>query len=145
MNKKIPAEPTHVSLAGICSKINDKGAAMSNSSKITLGRYIAKKRQAKNLSQRELATDTGISHSTISRIEKDDGISPDNATLRAMAKRLDLDYNYLLALNGAIDDEPEIRAIQRAAKKMTDAQKKKMLSILKAAFDDLFEEDAGIE
>ncbi len=54
-------------------------------------------------------------------IEKDDGISPDNATLRALAERLELDYNYLLVLNGAIDDEPEVRAIQRAAKKMSDA------------------------
>jgi hypothetical protein len=58
-----------------------------------------------------------------------------------MAKRLDLDYNYLLALNGAIDDEPEIRAIQRAAKKMTAHQKKQMINILKAAFEGLFEED----
>lgn len=107
--------------------------------------YIAIKRKAKDLSQRELANDTGISHSTISRIEKDDGISPDNATLRALAERLELDYNYLLVLNGAIDDEPEVRAIQRAAKKMSDAQKKTMLNILKAAFEDLFEEDGDVE
>jgi transcriptional regulator with XRE-family HTH domain len=117
----------------------------STKKEMTLGKYIAQKRQAKNLSQRELAKDIQISHSTISRIEKDDGISPDNATLKALAKRLDLDYNYLLALNKAIDDEPEIRVIQRAAKKMDDTQKKKMLNILKASFDDLFEEDDDIE
>jgi transcriptional regulator with XRE-family HTH domain len=115
------------------------------STEMTLGKYIAKKRKAKNLSQRELAKDIKISHSTISRIEKDDGISPDNSTLRALAKRLDLDYNYLLALNKSIDDEPEIRVIQRAAKKMNAAQKKKMLNILKASFDDLFDEDDDVE
>ncbi len=119
---------------------------MSNkSTNLTLGRYISQKRKAKSLSQRELTNDTGVSHSTISRIEKDEGISPDNATLRVLAERLELDYNYLLALNKAIDDEPEIRAIQRAAKKMSATQKKKMLNILKAVFDELFEEDEGAE
>lgn len=112
---------------------------------ITLGKYIAEKREAANLSQRELAKDIRISHSTISRIEKDDGISPDNATLRAIAKRLNLDYNYLLALNKAIDNEPEIRIIQRAAKKMTEKDKQKMLNILQASFDDLFREEDDVE
>ncbi len=112
---------------------------------MTLGSYIARKRFAQGLSQRELAKDIQISHSTISRIEKDDGITPDNATLRALAQRLNLDYNYLLALNKSIDDEPEIRAIQRAAKKMSDAQKKKMLNILRASFEDLFEDDSNAE
>ncbi|KAF1086309.1 DNA-binding transcriptional repressor PuuR [Sporotomaculum syntrophicum] len=112
---------------------------------MTLGKYIAQKRQAQGLSQRELAKDIQISHSTISRIEKDDGITPDNATLKALAQRLNLDYNYLLALNKTIDDEPEIRIIQRAAKKMNDAQRKKMLNILKASFGELFEEDNNAE
>ena len=67
----------------------------------TLGKYISEKRNAEGLSQRELAKDIHISHSTISRIEKDDGISPDNATLKAISERLGLDYNYLLALNKA--------------------------------------------
>lgn len=112
---------------------------------ITLGNYIFQKRVEHSLSQRQLAMDTSISHSTISRIEKDDGISPDNATLKAIAARLNLDYNYLLALNKSIDNEPEIRIIQRAAKKMTEADKKKMLNVLKATFDDLFNEDEDLE
>lgn len=112
---------------------------------ITLGKYIAEKRAEKNLSQRQLAMDTSISHSTISRIEKDDGISPDYTTLKEIAQRLDLDYNYLLALNKSIDDEPEIRMIQRAAKKMSEDQKKKMINLLKISFDDLFDEDDDIE
>lgn len=111
----------------------------------TLGKYIEEKRNLHGLSQRELAKDISISHSTISRIEKDDGISPDNATLKAIAKRLDLDYNYLLALNKAIDNEPEIRVIQRAAKKMSEEDKLKMLEILKESFDDLFDEEDDVE
>lgn len=117
----------------------------SHNQDMTLGKYIATKRQDKGLSQRELAKDTKVSHSTISRLEKDDGISPDNATLKAIATRLDLDYNYLLALNKAIDDEPEIRIIQRAAKKMTADDKERMIKILKLSFQDLFEEDEDVE
>lgn len=122
-----------------------KGGVEMTTNNVTLGKYIAEKRELEELSQRELAKDIQISHSTISRIEKDDGISPDNATLRAIAKKLNLDYNYLLALNKAIDDEPEIRVIQRAAKKMSTEEKHKMLNILKFSFDDLFDEEDDIE
>jgi transcriptional regulator with XRE-family HTH domain len=111
------------------------------SQKITLGRYIANKREENQLSQRELAKDIGISHSTISRIENDDGINPSNATLQAIAERLNLDYNYLLVLNKVIDDEPEIRIIQRAAKKMSEEDRQKMLRILQASFEDAFDEE----
>lgn len=110
--------------------------------KITLGKYIGQKRQEIGLSQRQLAIDTNVSNSTISRIENDDGISPDNSTLKAIATRLNIDYNYLLALNKSIDDEPEIRVIQRAAKKMSDEDKKKMLDILRKNFDDMFNDES---
>lgn len=110
--------------------------------KMTLGKYIEQARiKEGGLSQRKLAQEIKISHSTISRIENDDNIKPDNATLKALAIRLNLDYNYLLALNEAIDDEPEIRIIQRAAKKMDTKDKEKMLNILKVHFDDLFEDE----
>lgn len=122
-----------------------KGGVGMTTNDITLGKYIAKKRELEKLSQRELAKDIQISHSTISRIEKDDGISPDNATLKAISKRLKLDYNYLLVLNKAIDDEPEIRIIQRAAKKMTAEEKNEMLNMLKGSFDELFDEEDDIE
>ncbi|WP_138751883.1 helix-turn-helix transcriptional regulator [Paenibacillus sinopodophylli] len=38
-----------------------------------------------------------------------------------------------------LTDEPEIRAIQRAAKNMTPTDKKKMLNMVKAAFEEAFE------
>lgn len=114
-------------------------------SNMTLGKYIAQKRTERQLSQRQLGIDTNISHSTISRIEKDDGICPDNATLKALANRLSLDYNYLLALNKSIDDEPEIRVIQRAAKHMSEDEKRRMLNILKASFDKLFNNEEDVE
>lgn len=104
----------------------------------TLGSVIAKHRLAKEMSQRELAQAVKVSNSTIARIERGDSIVPGNETLRAIAHTLDIDYNYLLALCNQIDDEPEIRMIQRAAQNMSQSDKEKMLQILKLSFEDAF-------
>ena len=104
----------------------------------TLGSVISRKRQELDLTQRELAKQIGISNSTVARIERDEGIRPDTATLQAIASALHLDYNYLLALSDQVADEPEIRMIQRAAKKMTPADKKKMMDMLSLMFSEQF-------
>lgn len=109
----------------------------------TLGQVISTRRQELERTQREMARAVGISNSTVSRIESDDGITPDNNTLRKIAEYLQLDYNYLLALNKQIDDEPEIRMIQRAAKNMSVDQKESMMTILQAAFGDAFANAGG--
>lgn len=110
--------------------------------KETLGDVIRKAREERGISQRELASKVNVSYSTISRIELGDTIVPVNSTLRAIAEALSIDYNYLLALNGQVPDEPEVRMIQRASRSMTKAQKEKMINILNACFDDAFK-DAG--
>lgn len=104
----------------------------------TLGQVISARRMELNYSQRELARAVKISNSTVSRIENDDNITPDNDTLKAIAEYLKLDYNYLLALNKQIEDEPEIRIIQRAAKQMDNDQKEEMLDLLRHHFDEVF-------
>ena len=104
----------------------------------SLGTVISNRRKELNLSQRELAKAVKISNSTVSRIENDDNITPDNATLKAIAELLKLDYNYLLALNKQIDNEPEIRIIQRAAKQMDSEQKEEMVALLKSHFEKAF-------
>ncbi len=111
----------------------------------TLGSVISRKRQELDLTQRELAKKIGISNSTIARIEKDEGnIRPDTATLQAIAQALHLDYNYLLALSNQVDDEPEIRIIQRAAKKMSSEDKERMLQMLSLMFTEQFK-NAGTD
>ena len=95
----------------------------------------------KDLTQRELAKKVEVSNSTISRIEKDDGIHPDPPTLKAIADVLSIDYNYLLALNGQIDDDADIRMIQRGAKNLSPEQRKKMMNMLNMMFDDVFTEE----
>ena len=112
--------------------------------KKTLGSVVASARNAKGITQRELARQVKVSNSTISRIESDDGIQPDPKTLQTIARALDLDYNYLLALNGQLEDQPEVRMIQRAARKMSQADLNKMMNVLNTAFDQAFtEEKAG--
>lgn len=104
----------------------------------TLGTVIARRRTEKELSQRDLALKVNVSNSTIARIERGESIVPGNETLRAIAQTLDLDYNYLLALCKQIDDEPEIRMIQRAAHHMTQEQKEDMIRLLQISFKDVF-------
>jgi len=109
----------------------------------TLGSVIAARRAELNMSQRELAKAIKVSNSTVARIERGDAITPDNNTLRAMATALRLDYNYLLALNKQIDDEPEIRMIQRAAQQMSQDDKERMMKILRLTFEDAFNNAGG--
>lgn len=104
----------------------------------TLGTVIARRRAEKEMSQRDLALAVKVSNSTIARIERGESIVPSNETLRAIAQTLDLDYNYLLALCKQIDDEPEIRMIQRAAHNMTQEQKEDMIRLLRISFKDAF-------
>jgi len=103
-----------------------------------IGEIISRRRVQKEMSQRELATAINLSNSTIARIERGDSIVPDNTTLRLVAETLDMDYNYLLAVCGQIDDEPVVRKIQRAVKKMTEDQKQDMLKILQISFREAF-------
>ena len=106
----------------------------------TLGKVIAARREELGITQRELARGITRSNSTISRIESpENDLVPDNETVRAIADFLKLDYNYLLALNKQIDDEPEIRMIQRAAKNMNQEQLEDMMAILKMEFKDAFD------
>ena len=104
----------------------------------SLGKVIETRRVELGLSQRDLAKSIKRSNSTVSRIESDNSLVPDNTTLRAIADVLKMDYNYLLAINKQIDDEPEIRVIQRATKNMTKKQLNEMMSILKKQFKEAF-------
>ena len=106
--------------------------------KDTLGKVISNRREELGISQRELAKKVKISNSTVSRLENDDKITPDNNTLKAISEVLQIDYNYLLALNKQIDDEPEIRIIQRAARNMDQGKKEEMLKVLKKHFEEEF-------
>ena len=59
-------------------------------------------------------------------------------TLRAIADILHIDYYYLLTLNGQIDDAPDVRMIRRGMVHLSPADRKKLMRVLNAVFDDLF-------
>jgi len=105
----------------------------------TLGAVIKNQREALGINQRDLAKDVGINNSTISRIENNPEIIADPKTLKAIAEKLKLDYNYLLSLNSTIEDQKEIRIIARASKKMQPVDRERMLDYLKQEFSEAFE------
>ena len=111
----------------------------------SLGTVIERNRKKKGLSQRELAGLVHVSNSTIARIEKNEFTSPSSEVLREISRVLDVDYNYLLSLNNEIEDEPEIRMIQRAARNMSQSDREKMLGILKLSFEEAFNSAGGDE
>ena len=105
----------------------------------TLGDIIARKRQEKGMSQRELSVAVRVSNSTRARLERNEIAVPGSDLLRALGRALDLDYNYLLAQTQQIDDEPEIRMIQRAAHNMSPEEKQRMVDILRLTFRQAFQ------
>lgn len=70
----------------------------------TLGKYIERVRKSKGYSQRKLALVTGLSNTTISRIEKGGTEKPDAESLKLIAQHLGIDEIYILQLAGYIDN-----------------------------------------
>lgn len=113
-----------------------------------LGSRISELRRKRNLTQADLADRLNMSTSSIAMWEvgKRD---PDSEKLTELANFFNVTTDYLLGLSSEHSSpktepqnvEPEIRAIQRAAKNMTQTDKKKMLNMIKAAFEEAFSED----
>ena len=106
----------------------------------TLGKVIAAQRDKLEMTQRQLARAVNINHATISRIENNPDIVADPSTLKAIAKALKLDYNFLLTLNNTIDDEKDIRIIARASKSMSEHERERMMDILRDNFNEAFKD-----
>ena len=99
---------------------------------------VTAKRKQMGLSQRQLGQLTGISNVTLSRMEKDPTLVPDIRTVKALSEALHLDYNYLLSLIDYIDDDPDMRIIARASKKMDPARRQQMMEMLRETFSEEF-------
>lgn len=65
-----------------------------------IGDLIRSKRIAKGASQREFAETVGIHHVTLCRYERNKAM-PSDENLYALAKLLDLDYDYLKLIKGS--------------------------------------------
>lgn len=104
---------------------------------MTLGERLRALRTAKKLTQEELANLLGIGRSNYGHIENNRvSLESDYATI--LADKLNTSVEYILTGEGDIEVDPDIRTLQRAAKKMTPEERKKAIKILEATFDDLF-------
>lgn len=104
----------------------------------------------RNMRPADLARLTGIGEGAISQYRKG-AYKATQRNLEKISKVLGVSIPWLMgaadekapAQVGAPFDEPEIRAIQRAAKNMTQGDKQRMLAMLQIAFHDAFEDDEG--
>ena len=103
-----------------------------------IGAAIAAKRKKLGLSQRQLAVQCDMNNATICKLEKDPTLIPDARTLRLLSEALELDYNYLLALNEVIVDDPDLRMIARAKQKMSDEEWQRLMTMVRTNFPEAF-------
>lgn len=61
----------------------------------TIGERVYKLRKQRKLSQRNLALRTDLTHSTISRIERDE-VVPESSTIKTLADFFNVSFEYLL-------------------------------------------------
>ncbi len=79
----------------------------------TLGAFIAARREAAGLSQRQLATRAGVHHSVVGRMENGAIAQPTLPALQAIAEALSLDVAELLTFQGVEPSLPEPRVYFR--------------------------------
>ena len=68
--------------------------------KQNIGEAIAKEREKKGLSQRQLANAIGISNAELSKIESGERELPNPKILKKISKHIDLNYNNMLSMIG---------------------------------------------
>ena len=65
-----------------------------------IGEYIRQAREAKGLSQRRLALDSGVNQSTVIRVERGDFLNPSPETLQSLARALELPLEEVWTIAG---------------------------------------------
>ena len=65
-----------------------------------IGEEIAKARENKGLSQRQLANAIGISNAALSKIESGETEIPNPKILKKISKHIDLNYNDMMSMIG---------------------------------------------
>jgi len=81
---------------------------------MTFGEYVRKSRQKKNLSLREAARRTGISHPYLSQLETGKNTKPTPEVIKKIADGLELDYIKLLEIAGYLE-EAEREGLMKSA------------------------------
>lgn len=114
----------------------------------SLGNRLRIAREKKGYSQTEVFRRTNINNKTLSRYEKN-GSEPDRQTLITLANLYDVNVEWLMTgenhyvIKNNNDDHlnEDYHKIERFARKVSNKDLKKAVSILEAAFEDAFDED----
>ncbi|MEC3651383.1 helix-turn-helix transcriptional regulator [Bacillus subtilis] len=109
---------------------------------MSLGSRVKLLRKKRGYTQQQLADHLDMGRSNFGHIEND-RVKPTSDDLQKLAEILNTTTDYLLTGYESNEDDldPEIRAIQRAAKKMNPEDRKKMVGAMKALFKEAFKED----
>ena len=103
--------------------------------KQSFGQYITKVREEKSIRQRGLAALSGLTNSTINRIEADT-VKPDVATLEKLASALNIDKEILLSKCGYSEIPEKFVAIARRTGELTEEQRAKLYHVFDRTIDD---------
>lgn len=113
---------------------------------MTTGQRIKQARLAAGLTQKELAEKVGVKFSAIHKYESGMIVNLKRETIAALAEALDVKPSWLMCMDEEtapsenLDDFPQVRMIARAGRKMSEADREKMLQLLKVAFPDKFDD-----
>lgn len=104
-------------------------------------RLVALMRE-KDINQKELAKKAGITESAMSYYVKGDRV-PRSDILTRITKALETTTDYLLGTSDSSSAvmQEELKYLQRNLGKLDEKQLKRAENILKAAFDDIFDDD----
>lgn len=94
----------------------------------TLGELLRQKREEGNRSQREIAKQTGLSNSTVSRLEADAGEDPAFSTILKIADAVGYDRTDLLSDAGYLKETGQQKYVRHAMDHMTDEQQDNVLT-----------------
>lgn len=104
---------------------------------MSIGDNIKRLRKEQKLTQIELAKKAQISRSYLADVEND-RYNASVETLKSIAAALDCNISDLMGSDSNKESDPDIRRIERARSKMPPQDRKKMMRILEASFDDYF-------
>jgi len=99
---------------------------------IKIGKFIAQERKRKNLTQKQLAEQLGISDKTISKWERGNGF-PEVSLLLPLCEKLDISVNELLTGKRVSEEEYRVKAEENMVNLIKEAQESKKKIILSAA------------
>ena len=111
----------------------------------TTGERIREARLRAGLTQTELADKVGLKFSAICKYEKGRVVNLRRETILALAEALNVRPSYLMCadeedLASAANPDEDIIILSRAAKKMSPADRKKLLDMARVMFDEAFDD-----